>query len=438
MNEEKTIASAKAGAVKKAKIKTARKARAKKPPFGLNDDLNIAPARPEAGFKIEKKPLASKSGEPKNSYRKIAFSFIVLTLLLVAAVLYFGLAKLTIVIIPAQEKITDSSTIEVLDNEAGAALAALGQDQIYGVVKQVPVELSREFSASGKEILGEEVAGKVTIINDYIKNQPLVATTRLLSSDNKLFRLKNTVNVPAGGRVEAEIYADTAKPEMAVGPGKFTIPGLWAGLQDKIYAQSQAPMAYSQKVKYIIGQSDIDNAVSQLKNDLLANAKSQVEEAYRDYDQSIFAVDNNSVTQEVNGKVGEAKEKFTIKMKTMVTVVAFNDDEIYNQIKAKLAAALADDKEVSKFDKQDMSYALASFDISRGSAMVNIDSMAQAALKDSAKIIKKNNLTGLDYEQLKTYLNGLPEVAGYQIDFFPSFVKKAPNLVDRIEIEIKK
>ncbi len=434
MNEEKNIVLSKIKN-KKTKIKTIRKSRIKKLSSRLNDNLNVTFDESMVGFKIKEGPSSVKSGESKNIYRKIAFSFVALTLALVAAVLYFGFSRLTIVIIPAQEKIVDSSTVEIISQASGSTLAP---EQIYGVVKQVPVEQSREFSASGKEILGEEVTGKVTIINNYIKNQPLVATTRLLSSDNKLFRLKNTVNVPAGGRVEAEVYADTVKPEMAIGPSKFTVPGLWAGIQDKIYAESQEPMRYSQRVKYIIGQSDIDNAVSQLKNDLLANAKIQVKEAYQNYAQALFAVDNNSVTQEVNGKVGEAKEKFSIKMKTMVTVVAFNDDEIYNQIKVKLAAILADDKEISKFDRQDMSYTLENFNITQGTGAVKVDSIAQAVLKDSAKVIKKNNLAGLNYEQLRAYLNNLPEVAGYQINFFPSFVKKAPNLVDRINIEIKK
>lgn len=434
MNEEENIASAKVK-VKKTKTKVAGKIKAKKSSFGLSDNLNIAPVSPAAGFKIKAEPLTVKPGESKKIYGRIAFSFVALTLILVAAVLYFGLISLTIVIIPAQEKIADSSTVEIISRTSGSNLAP---EQIYGVVKQVSVEQSKEFSSSGKEVLGEEAVGKITIINNYVKNQPLIATTRLLSSDNNLFRLKNTVNVPAGGRVQVEVYADTAKPGMAVGPGKFTLPGLWAGLQDKIYAQSQESIKYSQKVKYTIQQSDIDKAVNQLKNDLLANAKNQVGQAYKDYAQALFAVDNNSVSREVNGKVGEAKEKFSVKMKILVTVVAFNDDEIYNQVKAKLAAALADDKEVSKFSKQDMSYALENFNVTQGAATVKVDSTAQAALKESAKIIKKNNLAGLSYEQLRVYLNSLPEVAGYQIKFFPSFVRKAPNLVDRIEIEIKR
>lgn len=433
MNEEKNIDLAKVK-VNRTKAKPTGKARAKKSPFGLSDNLKIAPAGPVASFKIKTEPAAVKTADSRKIYRRLAFSFVALTLILAAVVLYFGLAKLTIVIIPAQEKITDSSTVEIVSQAGGVPASG----QIYGIVKQVPVEQSREFSAGGQETLGQEVSGKVVIVNNYVKNQPLVATTRLLSFDNKIFRLKNTVNVPAGGRLETEVYADEAKPEMAVGPGKFTIPGLWAGLQDKIYAESKEPMKYNQKIKYFIEQSDIDKAVKELKNELLTNAKIKVKEAYRDYAQAIFAVDDNSVSQEISGKVGEVKEKFNIKMKIMATIVAFNDEEIYEQVKAKIAAALADDKEISKFNKEDMSYTLENFNLAQNSAVVKVNSTAQAALKDGTKIIKKNNLAGLSYEQIKAYLNGLPEVAGYKIEFFPSFVQRAPDLSDRIRVEIKK
>ncbi|MDP2708608.1 MAG: hypothetical protein Q8O93_00945 [bacterium] len=433
MPEEKNISSVKIK-IKKSRKKPDRKKSAEKSPFKLSDSLNAAPAMPESGFKVKNQALPAKSGEAKGIYRKIAFSFIALTLILVTAVLYFNFSKLTVTIIPVQEKINGGANFEINDS----SVALTGENIISGTVKQVPVELAKEFSASGQEILGEEVAGKVIIINNYIKNQPLVATTRLLSADNKLFRLKSTVNVPAGGKVEAEVYADQAKPEMAIGAGKFTIPGLWAGIQDKIYAESSSPMEYSQKVKYIIKQSDIDNAVNQLRSELLAGAKNEVSQAYQNYAQVIFAVDNNSVSQELGGKVGEEKEKFGLKMKTLVTVVAFNDGEIYDNAKTKLAADLADDKELVEFNKADIVYALENYNISRGTAMVSAVYTAKAALKEGAGVIKKSNLAGRDREQLKAYLNSLPEVAGYEIRFFPSFVKKAPSLADRIKIEIKK
>lgn len=426
--------------IKKSKRKTPRKT-AKSPTetdkslFKLKDNLNAKPVMPKAKIKIGENPAGAKKVEASKIYRKIAFSFVSLTVILVAAVLYFGLAKVTLVIIPTQERITDSLNLEIIDK---ANSSIIGQGQIQGVVRQVPVELTRTFTASGKEVLGEEVSGKVTIINNYMKNQPLVATTRLLSSDNKLFRLKNTVNVPAGGQVEAAVYADESSREMAIGPSRFIIPGLWAGIQDKIYAQSLGPMKYSEKIKYIIKQSDIDSAVSELKQDLLANAKKEVILAYSEYDQSILQADNNSVKLEALGRVGEEKEKFTIKMKTMVTAVAFKENDVYKQAEQKLVATLADDREIVELSRPEMIYNLGNSDLSQGTAMVNVNFAVKVTLKDSARIIKKNNLAGMNVEQLKTYLNSLPEVAGYEIKFFPSFIRKMPNLVDRIEIVIKK
>lgn len=415
--------------------KAVRRKKASKPLLKLDENITAGQPMPKAELKVKKIIPGVKKNEARAVYKKIAFSFIALTVILVFAVLYFGFSKVTLVIIPTQEKITDSASLTIIDKDSSTAL---GQGEIQGVVRQVPVEQSRTFTASGKEILGEEVSGKVTIINNYMKNQPLVASTRILSQDNKLFRLKNTVNVPAGGKVEVAVYADEAKPDMAIGPSRFTIPGLWAGLQDKIYALSQAPMVYNEKVKYIIQQSDIDKAVSELKNDLLANAKQEINLAYQEYDQSILQVDNNSVNQEVQGKVGEEKENFTVKMKTKVTVVAFKSNDVFTQAEAKLAATLADDKQIVEFIKPDTTYSLGSLDLTQGTASVNVNFDAKVTLKDTAGIIKKNNLAGLSEAQLKAYLNSLPEVSGYEINFFPSFIRKMPNLVDRIEIVIKK
>ena len=125
-------------------------------------------------------------------------------------------------------------------------------------------------------------------------------------------------------------------------------------------------------------------------------------------------------------------------MKTLVTVVAFKRDDVYKQAEQKLATTLADDREIVELSRPDMAYTLGNFDLSQAAATVNVNFVAKVTLKDSTGIIKKNNLIGLNAEQVKTYLNSLPEVAGYEIKFFPSFINKMPNLVDRIEIVIKK
>lgn len=421
--------------IKKPRKKAIRKKKALK--AAVSDNLTAGRVMPKfkAEAKIKDNLPVSKKNDPKKIYSKIAFSFIALTVILAAAAVYLGFSKVTLVLIPAQEKISDSLTLDVIDKGKNPALS---QGQIAGLVREEAIEQSQTFLSNGKQILGQEVTGKVTLINNYVKNQPLVATTRLLSSDNKLFRLKNTVNAPAGGRVEAEVYADEARQDLAVGPGKFTIPGLWAGLQDKIYAESQEPMLYKEKVKYVINQDDIDNAVIRIKNNLLAKAKQKIGDTYKEYDQAVVTIDNNTISQEVLGKVGEEKENFKINIRAKALVVAFKSGDIYDQAKIKIEEMIADDKEIAEFNPSDLSFNLADINLSQGTAQIKVNFNSKVAIKDGADIIKKKNLAGLDAEELKNYLNSLPEIAGYEIKRFPSFIKKIPYLADRIEIVIKK
>jgi len=389
-------------------------------------------AKPKASVKASP---AKKQAWPASIYRKIAVSFIVLTVLFIGLIFYLTMVKVSITIVPAQQKLSDSLTVAVYD-QSKAGLA--GNQDIVGAVKQVDVQLSKKYPVSGKEVLGSEVTGKVTIINNYTKNQPLVATTRLITADNKLFRIKDTVNVPAGGQAVVNVYADEAKPEMAVGPTNFTIPGLWAGLQDKIYGQSQAAMVYSEKVKKSITQNDIDAAVKDLKDNLVSQAKDQIGAAFKDYDQVIYQLDNNAVSQQFDGKVGEEKDSFNATMKTKVTVVAFKDDKTYDLAQQKLNSTLADGQELIEFNKSEMSYSLSQVDPVAGTASVNVAFSGKMSLKDSAGIVDRNKLVGLTSDQLKQYLDKIPQIAGYEIKFSPPFITKVPNLTDRISIEIKK
>jgi len=381
----------------------------------------------------EEKPAAKTRS--LGLYRKIAISFMVLTVVLLIVIFYFSFIKVVITLIPSQERLSSELIIDIYDKEAKIVAA---KSAITGIVKQIEIEQTKTKQASGSEILGQEVTGKVMLINNYNKNQPLVATTRLLSTDNKLFRIKNTVNVPANGQIEVEVYADEPSQGMAIGPTSFTIPGLWAGLQDKIYAENKEAMKFAQKVKKYIKQSDIDEAVKELKDSLLDKAKTEIGQAYKDYDQVIYEIDNNSITQQVDGKVGEAKEEFSLTMKTKVTVVAFKDDKVLELAKAKLASILPGDKELIEFTKDNISYSVAKHNLEQSKASVKTSFAGKMIIKEDAQIIEKDKLLGLTKEQLADYLSSFPEIAGFDIKFSPAFIKKVPNLVDRIRIEVKK
>ncbi len=373
-------------------------------------------------------------------YRKIAISFMVLTLVLVAVIFYFTFVSVTIILVPNQERISNNMIFTVSGADSGTA----GTDAaiIPGTVEQIQISHEGTYPATGEEIIGQEAVGEVTIINSYTKNQPLVATTRLLSSDGKLFRLKTTVNVPAGGSAQALIYADEPSPEMAIGPSKFTIPGLWAGLQDKIYAESANDIVYQQKVKKHIAAEDIENAVRDMKQTLLALVQQEVSDAYKDYSQTKYKIDENSIISQVSGKAGDEVEDFPVSMKANVVVVAFDGEAAANMTRQKFLSALPSNKELISFDDANIIYSLNSFDYVEGEATMNATFEGKVSLKDNTEIVDLDAIKGLNASQLDLYLSDLKEIAGYEIRFSPSFLpgflKRVPRLVDRIKVEIKK
>lgn len=106
-----------------------------------------------------------------------------------------------------------------------------------GRLAEAPVEVMVTIPPIGTPV--DAIAeGVVVITNTTTSDQPLVATTRLLSKEGVLFRLREPVVVPSGGEVEARVYADVAGAAGNAEPTTFTIPGLPLAQQAQVYAAS--------------------------------------------------------------------------------------------------------------------------------------------------------------------------------------------------------
>ncbi|MEA3398239.1 MAG: hypothetical protein U9R06_00650, partial [Patescibacteria group bacterium] len=357
------------------------------------------------------------------------------TTILLLAIFYFTFVKATIILIPNQERISNSMIVDIVDIDKEKQASG---KMVIGQVKTVNIEHEKNYESSGTEIIGEETVGEVVIINNYNKNQPLVATTRLITADNKLFRIKDTINVPAGDSLKVAVYADEPSENMAIAPTKFTIPGLWAGLQDKIYAESKEAMAYQKQVKKHIEKDDIDNGIRDLKQALLNKAKDIINDNYQNYSQIIYRINEDSIASEVYGEIGEEVDDFKISMSADIAVVAFDDSQTAELAKQKFLSALSENKELIDFEEENIVYVLDSYDEIDGKAAISATFEGRVSLREGAKIIEIDKILGLNKNQLDAYLTELPEIAGYEVKFFPSFIQRVPKLVDRVEVIIKK
>jgi len=377
------------------------------------------------------------SSRPISIYRKIAITFIVLTLLLAAVVVYFSIVSVKIVIIPNKERTAANFLATVKDAKSQASPSGA---VINGLVEKIFLSAEESFGALGKEVNSAEVVGTVTIYNKTNSDQPLIKTTRLLSPDDKLFRLKQTVRVPANGQLEkVEVYADQAAKEMAIAPTKFIIPGLNQTKQDLIYAESASPFEYRELGETLVSAEDLQKAKEILTKQLADKLQAMTAAPkYQNYDNVISKVNDNAIIFNTAAKLGDKVKEFKMSAATEAAIVAFNTNEVAELARQKVAESLPDDKQLESFDKNNFQYSVDKYDVNRGTADLKIEVAAQMVLKEGTEIIKADRLVGLNRQQLDDYLSSLREVAGYEVKFTPNWINKVPSLLDHIKVEVAK
>jgi hypothetical protein len=383
------------------------------------------------GDRIEDKKNCFNQNSRVLSYRKMItrFSFLVVILLLI--VVYFFLIKLDIVAYSNKETLNDSLNFYAYASDGQISL----EQSVKADISEEIIETSGVFESTGAKDIKGEIIGKVTIINKNKKNQPLVATTRLLSPDNKLYRIKKTVNVPAGGSVEVEIYADDATEDMAISPSKFIIPGLATELQDTVYAESSVQFEFKNNSKKLVTQEDIDKAISSLNEKMTDELEKKINknETEKKY---VFNIDSANSVLEVDKKVGDEVDSFEVKIKNTINIITINTSDVINIIKKKLAL-LDFNEDTSEINEETLSYTLLNFNKDKFLAEIKVDFSAKTALSNEEKIINTEHLVNLNEEQIKVYLNSLNTIQSYELNFKPKFIKRSSLLIDRINVVYK-
>lgn len=269
-------------------------------------------------------------------------------------------------------KINLSLNLEV--NTGGNALGA----QIAGQILEKELEKSKTFATTGKKTTTATATGQVKIFNNSSQKQSLVATTRLLSSNNILYRLKNQVVVPAKGNIEAAIYADKAGKEFEVGPTKFTIPGLSTSLQQLIYAESSAPTTGGSQEIAFLTKDDLDKA----QNDLKEETAKEALDNFKKEIQASQALLDNLINQEIissiaSSNIDEKVENFTLTMKIKNQALAFSQVDITNKLNEELGKQIPSGSKLDDYKLGAPQYSFVKYDKEKGLVTIAVKAEAQ-------------------------------------------------------------
>jgi len=310
---------------------------------------------------------------------------------------------------------------------------------LLGKIEETTVSSESTFNVSG---MGKETTakatGEVVVYNNSTKNQALIATTRFLSKEGVLFRLKDNVTVAAGKSAAVKVYADKEGKSGEIAATTFTIPGLAKDLQSKIYGKSTTAMTGGTKKISAVTEKDITDAVENLRSSLLVRAAENFK-ASSTFSSAKFSgpVYADSITRKsVNVEVGDEVDSFKVGLELKVVGIAY-DSALQDQAAQTLSNMINNDRDLLSSNISEIKPVIDKYDLLEKSATLKITLSGNTILKSNSSVFDREKLAGLKDEDAKQYLAKYAGVKSVEIKYFPFWLDRVPKLRDHIKVVVK-
>lgn len=421
-------------------------------------------------------------------YRKIAYTFFALTACILIGILWLSSVEANVSVKVRRTPVRTDDAVEITSRPSGGA-------QIPGRVLHLPIRKTQQFEVRGvaetaptapaasssapvvTAPLGTTTApvvptgtervfaqGQVTIVNNYSKAQTLIERTRFLTEDGKLYRLDRRLTIPAGGRATGTVTADQPGAAFAIGPTKFTIPGLWIDLQKLIYAESStaftlrtgsttptpaptpvptptpAPTSSTSTLpgeRRIVTQQNIDDAYQALTEQVVEQAKRTLAASITDTRLNGAAYFVNTTAKSSTARPGQVASSFTAQVDIEVIGVFYSAEDMQGLIRSRLRQNLPDGQEFLPFNDQDFIYTLESVDKEGESARLRVIANAEYRLTLNTPDLSPATIAGKSRDEAKRLLEAVDGVESVEIVLRPGWIGKIPRLQDHIKMEVK-
>ena len=361
-------------------------------------------------------------------YRRLIIAFSFLALILICFILYFSLSQATIYITPDFKQQQIGFAVQITSD--GAMVA----DRLPGETAFVILSKTENFKTASTTVKDERVSGEVTIINDSSKDQVLVATTRLLTADQKLYRIDKTVVVPAKGQIKTAAAADQPGEQFTIGASKLTIPGLIPAKQELIYAETNG-FSFSNRVIYTLTQNLVNITKEKLKNELLAQAKEELKKQLK-YPENLL--DNSLVTQitqdKNDAKINSDQKEFTLSLAVKIQGLSIDEAALKKIAAGNLKEIYPSEQTILKIDPVSFDYHVTYLDANSENIIAQIK--GEYTLQTANIQIDKEQLKGMSKKEALRNLNNLSGVKDVAI-LLPFWTRYLPALSDKISLQIK-
>lgn len=249
-------------------------------------------------------------------------------------------------------------TVEIADDIEITASSSGEGDLLPLKIFTESITFTETFPSTGRESSDTRRAtGMVTLYNTFSQEpQPLVATTRLLSEDGKVFRLTKSIVIPGKknengtdvpGKIQVEVKADEPGEMYNIQASRFSIPGFEGSPKyEAFYADSQEAFiggGGNLSEIAVVAEKDVENARKKIEEIAKEKAKEKISSALSD--DWILIEDAWDIVMENADAfpgVGSVAEKFEYSVVVKVRAMSWQKSILEESIKKKLFTTLSE------------------------------------------------------------------------------------------------
>ena len=438
---------------------------------GKNSGLDVTKIKNEPEKKKKTKSPRLVMVTPN---RHALIGLIVGSLLILLVIVYIALPGATVYLTPAASVLEKSVNITLADYQKNQAALETSQGHMiasYPISHTVRHELTHYATGKKFSARGANATGRITIINTSDTAWPLVAQTRFQTNEGIVFRITDSVTVPAAtvdgpGTLEAFVTADVKDAYGAIvgergniEPSRLFLPGLREDSRSKIYAENKEAMTggVTDFVTYVSAE-DIEAARQRIRDELL---KVATEELRAQVVEKGDLIGNTEAFTLLEGdgsiKTGEVRVfepavvdgqeigEFVIAGEVDVSGVYYDHDGMLEILKSELTLKKSPQKELLRVNEESTSYRIFDWDEAGGKIKLtaNIKGIEQYSIdadkESGARLLQKirDHIAGKEIEDAKTYIQNLQEVNKVEIESWPAWSPTVPGLPENIDFEIR-
>ena len=319
---------------------------------------------------------------------------------------------------------------------------------LSGEIFEAERTVSQEFSATGTKLKEVRARGIIRVYNAYSTlPQPLVANTRFVSDEGKLFRTPKRVVIPGGryeegrfvpGEIDIEVVAAEPGEEYNIGPSTFSIPG-FAGTARfaAFYAKSFEPMTGGLIAEVPqVTKEDLDRAKEILTAKALEESKLALKRAIplEEYILVEGALSQEIVEVTPFAEEGQELSSFLFQVRAISQALAFKKSELKILAKDLLQPQIPQLKALHE-ESLLIDYYPRTFNLKERKVDLDLKISAQIySVIDEYSL--KEMIKNKRPEVARRLLENLPEIDRVEINLWPFWVRSVPSATERINIKL--